>query len=127
MSSETVLIENESDFMSSSERVMGLDRMGSSFPTRLSFMRTLIRRMSRENWKFERTRREVDKDGYGLSVYSVTTPNRTYSLVGFTQEIPADMRTDRVIAEVWDATFNLFDGVSTYSSISSFSPNPPHH
>jgi hypothetical protein len=79
MSSETVLIENESDFMRSPETVMRLDRMGSSFPTRLSFMRTLIRRMSRENWKFERTRREVDKDGYGLSVYSVTTPNRTYS------------------------------------------------
>ena len=88
MSTETVSIENESNFMRSPEKVMRLDRMGSSFPTRLSFMRTLIRRMSRENWKFERTRREVDKDGYGLSVYSVTTPNRTYSLVGFTQEIP---------------------------------------
>ena len=98
MASESVLIDLESDFMRSPEKVMRLDRMGSSFPTRLSFMRTLIRRMSRENWKFERTRREVDKDGYGLSVYSVTTPNRTYSLIAFTQEIPADMRTDRVIA-----------------------------
>ncbi|MDA9031257.1 hypothetical protein N9I31_05410 [Candidatus Pseudothioglobus singularis] len=125
MSNETVLIENESDFMRSPETVMRLDRMGSSFPTRLSFMRTLIRRMSRENWKFERTRREVDKDGYGLSVYSVTTPNRTYSLVGFTQEIPADMRTDRVIAEVWDATFNLFDGVPTQEDIDYLAQNTP--
>ena len=47
MSSESVLIDIESDFMRSPEKVMRLDRMGSSFPTRLSFMRTLIRRMSR--------------------------------------------------------------------------------
>jgi len=60
MSSESVLIDIESDFMRSPEKVMRLDRMGSSFPTRLSFMRTLIRRMSKENWQFKRTLRKVD-------------------------------------------------------------------
>lgn len=125
MASESVLIDLESDFMRSPEKVMRLDRMGSSFPTRLSFMRTLIRRMARENWKFERTRREVDKDGYGLSIYAVTTPHRTYSLVGFTQKIPDEMRTDRVIAEVWDATFNLFDGVPTQDDIDYLANNTP--
>ena len=125
MTTETLIIDNESDFMRSPEKVMRLDRMGSSFPTRLSFMRTLIRRMARENWKFERTRREVDKDGYGLSIYAVTTPHRTYSLVGFTQKIPDEMRTDRVIAEVWDATFNLFDGVPTQDDIDYLANNTP--
>ena len=125
MTTETLTIDNESDFMRSPEKVMRLDRMGSSFPTRLSFMRTLIRRMARENWKFERTRREVDKDGYGLSIYAVTTPHRTYSLVGFTQKIPDEMRTDRVIAEVWDATFNLFDGVPTQEDIDYLANNTP--
>ena len=125
MTTETLTIDNESDFMRSPEKVMRLDRMGSSFPTRLSFMRTLIRRMARENWKFERTRREVDKDGYGLSIYAVTTPHRTYSLVGFTQKIPDEMRTDRVIAEVWDATFNLFDGVPTQDDIDYLANNTP--
>ena len=125
MTTETLTIDNESDFMRSPEKVMRLDRMGSSFPTRLSFMRTLIRRMARENWKFERTRREVDKDGYGLSIYAVTTPHRTYSLVGFTQKIPDEMRTDRVIAEVWDATFNLFDGVPTQDDIDYLAKNTP--
>ena len=104
---------------------MRLDRMGSSFPTRLSFMRTLIRRMSRENWQFKRTLRKVDKDGYGVSVYSAITPKRTYSLIAFTQEIPADMRTDRVIAEVWDATFSLFDGVPTQEDIDYLAENTP--
>ena len=125
MSTETVSIENESNFMRSPEKVMRLDRMGSSFPTRLSFMRTLIRRMSKESWKFERTLRNVDKDGYGVSVYSAITPKRTYSLIAFTQEIPADMRTDRVIAEVWDATFSLFDGVPTQDDIDYLSNNTP--
>ena len=125
MSSESVLIDIESDFMRSPEKVMRLDRMGSSFPTRLSFMRTLIRRMSKENWQFKRTLRKVDKDGYGVSVYSAITPKRTYSLIAFTQEIPADMRTDRVIAEVWDATFSLFDGVPTQEDIDYLAENTP--
>jgi len=125
MSSEVVLVDKESDFMRSPEKVMRLDRMGSSFPTRLSFMRTLIRRMSKENWKFERTLRNVDKDGYGVSVYSAITPHRTYSLIAFTQEIPADMRTDRVIAEVWDATFSLFDGVPAQEDIDYLANNTP--
>ena len=125
MSSESVLIDIESDFMRSPEKVMRLDRMGSSFPTRLSFMRTLIRRMSKENWQFKRTLRKVDKDGYGVSVYSAITPKRTYSLIAFTQEIPADMRTDRVIAEVWDATFSLFDGVPTQKDIDYLAENTP--
>ena len=125
MSSESVLIDIESDFMRSPEKVMRLDRMGSSFPTRLSFMRTLIRRMSKENWQFKSTLRKVDKDGYGVSVYSAITPKRTYSLIAFTQEIPADMRTDRVIAEVWDATFSLFDGVPTQEDIDYLAENTP--
>ena len=125
MTTETALIDIDSDFMRSPEKVMRLERMGSSFPTRLSFMGTLIRRMTKENWKFERTRYEVDKDGYGVSVYSTSTPHRTYSLIAFTQEIPAEMRTDRVIAEVWDATFNLFDGIPSQEDIDYLANNTP--
>jgi len=125
MTADTALLDIDSDFMRPPEQVMRLDRMGSSFPTRLSFMRTLIRRMSKENWKFERISREVDKDGYGVSVYSAITPLRTYSLIAFTQEIPAEMRTDRVIAEVWDATFSLFDGIPAQDDIDYLANNTP--
>ena len=92
-------------------QVMRLDRMGSSFQTRLSFMRSLVRRMSRENWSFERLRFDVDEQGFGTSVYAVVTPKRTYSLVVFTNDLNPEERTDRVIAEAWDATFSLFDGI----------------
>ena len=51
--------------MRSPEKVMCLSRMGSSFQTRLSFMRSLTRRISREKWKFEKLRFDLDENGYG--------------------------------------------------------------
>ena len=125
MTSDFKISDESEDFMRSPEKVMRLHRMGSSFPTRLSFMRTLIRRMSKENWKFERALFEVDKQGYGVSVYTASTPLRTYSLIAYTQEIPPEMRTDRVIAEVWDATFSLFDGVPSREDIDYLAENTP--
>ncbi|MDC0077956.1 hypothetical protein OAJ98_03115 [Deltaproteobacteria bacterium] len=111
--------------MRSPEKVMHLSRMGSSFQTRLSFMRSLTRRIHREKWEFEKIRFDVDKDGYGVSVYAVHTLERTYSLITFTNAIAPEMRTDRVVAEVWDATFNLFDGVPTEADIKRLSLNTP--
>ena len=111
--------------MRSPEKVMRLSRMGSSFQTRLSFMRSLTRRISREKWKFEEIRFDVDKYGYGVSVFAVHTPEHIYSLVVFTNEIAPEMRSDRVVAEVWDATFNLFDGVPTEEDIKRLSVNTP--
>lgn len=107
------------------EQVMGLARMGASHQTRLSFMRSLVRRMASENWRFERLRFDVDKDGYGVSVYAAHAPKHTYSLVAFTQELAPDERTDRVIAESWDATFNLFDGVPCDADIARLAENTP--
>ena len=111
--------------MRSPEKVMRLSRMGSSFQTRLSFMRSLTRRIHTEKWEFEKIRFDVDKDGYGVSVYAVHTLERTYSLITFTNAIAPEMRTDRVVAEVWDATFNLFDGVPTEADIKRLSLNTP--
>ena len=109
----------------SPESLMRLDRMGASFPTRLSFMRTLIRRMARECWKFERLRFEVDDQGFGTSVYAAHTPQRTYSLIAFSHALEPDQRTDRVIAEAWDATFNLFDGIPEQEDLDRLRENTP--
>ena len=43
-------------------------------------------------------------------VYAAVTPERCYSLVGFSHHLDPEERTDRVIAEAWDTTFTLFDG-----------------
>ena len=74
-------------------------------------MRILLRCMGRERWHVERTHFDLDEAGYGCAIYQVTAPTATYSLIAYSQYLdPAD-RTDRVIAEAWDATFVLFDGI----------------
>jgi hypothetical protein len=107
------------------EEVMRLARMGSFHPTRLSFMRVLLRRLEKEGWTFERRVWEVDAMGVGHAVYTVQGPTRAYSLVAFAHDLPDDQRSDRVIATAWDATFALFDGVPRASDIHRLSENVP--
>tara|TARA_B100002052_G_C15874067_1_gene596109 strand:- start:809 stop:2482 length:1674 start_codon:yes stop_codon:yes gene_type:complete len=107
------------------EQIMRLDRMGASHQTRLSFMRALVRQMSKERWRFERLRFDLDPNGYGTSIFAIHTPNRTYSLIAFTHALNPDQRTDRVIAEAWDATFSLFDGVPTDADLARLAHNTP--
>ena len=45
------------------ETVMRLDRLGSFHQSRLSFMRTLLRRMKRERWTFSRPVFDIDGSG----------------------------------------------------------------
>ena len=107
------------------ETVMRLARLGSFHQCRLSFMRTLLRRMKRENWQFDRPIFDIDEKGVGVAVYSAIGPERTYSLVCFAHDLPPDQRSDRVIAHAWDSTFTLFDGVPTADDIERLSWNVP--
>ena len=106
-------------------RVMRLKRLGSLHQCRLSFMRILTRRMSRENWTFTRPVFDIDANGGGRAVYSASGPECTYSLVAFAHDLPAEKRSDRVIAEAWDATFTLFDGVPTEADLDRLAANVP--
>ncbi len=87
--------------------VMRLSRLGRFHPTRLSFARVLVRRMAREGWRIETAVRDLDDDGYGRAAYRVHTPTGALGFAAFSHHLdPAD-RTDRVIAERWDASFAL--------------------
>ena len=92
------------------ETVMRLDRMGASHPTRLSFMRQLIRRMHEERAAASCDLWEIDTLGFGRAVYSLRLGGRPYSLCAFSCPLADDDRTDRVIAEAWDTTYVLYDG-----------------
>jgi len=52
--------------------VMDLNRLGTLYPYPLSFMRCLMRRIMREQWRIIPTIFDLDKDGYGDVVYEVT-------------------------------------------------------
>ncbi|MGI9594952.1 MAG: hypothetical protein ACR2QK_02255 [Acidimicrobiales bacterium] len=95
----------------SPDEVMQLDRMGAFFPTRLSFMRSLIRDLDADGCQVTRPVWEIDDDGYGRAVYAVDFGGHTYSLVAFSTPLAPEDRTDRVIAQAWDSSYVLFDGV----------------
>lgn len=107
------------------DRVMRLARLGAMHQCRLSFMRILTRRMAREGWRFARPVFAFDECGMGHAVYTAKTPERTYSLVAFGHDLPDEMRSDRVIATAWDATFTLFDGIPTDEDIARLAQNVP--
>lgn len=111
--------------MRPANQVMKLDRLGSSHQTRLNFMRTLLRRLKRENWRFDRPVWSVNDNGEGYAVYSAHGPRHTYSLVAFSHDLDPELRSDRVIATAWDSTFCLFDGIPTADDIERLSKNVP--
>ena len=88
-------------------------------------MRQLIRRMNREGWRIRQERFALNDEGYGKALYVVSTPKRHYSLVCFSHHLEPKRRTDRVIAEAWDATFTLFDGVPTDADIDRLAKQTP--
>ncbi|HKF60754.1 MAG TPA: hypothetical protein VKB42_05295 [Dongiaceae bacterium] len=105
--------------------VMRLARLGSFHPTRLSFTRSLIRRMGRESWRFHRRHSALDASGYGRIVYEIETPRGRLSFCGFSNPLAPEERTDRVIAEKWDAAFALSAGRIGDSAIERLSQSTP--
>ena len=109
----------------SPDAVMRLARMGAMFPTRLSFLRTLMRRLSAEEVAVTRPHWAMDADGYGYGVYQLDLGGFTYSLVAVSNRLDPSRRTDRVIAEAWDAAFVLYDGVPDQGEIDRICANAP--
>ena len=105
--------------------VMKLARMGSFHQSRLSFMRVLLRCLKAENWRFRRGEWRIDEHGVGVATYEAIGPERTYTLVAFAHDLPEEKRSDRVIAEAWDATFTLHDGTISQNDISRLAANVP--
>ena len=105
--------------------VMKLSRLGAFHPTRLSFTRTLIRRMARENWCFEIGAKNLDLNGFGSITYLVHTPKGSVSFVAFSTPIDDSDRTDRVIAEKWDLTFAMVNGIAGPADIERLADQVP--
>ena len=101
----------------SPETVMRLSRMGQAFPTRLSFLPTLLRRLHKSAAKINRDIWEINSQGYGYALYSVSVDGYIYSLIAVSNFIDNAQRSDRVIADAWDSAFVLYDGTPTSDEI----------
>ncbi len=107
------------------DTVMRLSRMGSAHQTRLSFMRVLLRGLQRGGWTVTRDQWEIDAKGVGHAVYRAEGDGQCYSLVAFAHDLPDALRSDRVIAEAWDATFALVDGAATANDVARLAAQVP--
>jgi hypothetical protein len=105
--------------------VMRLARMGAAHQTRLSFLRAMLRCAARDGWRFTRPRFDIDARGVGVAIYCVAIGAQTCSLVAFGHDLPVERRTDRVIADAWDATFVLYDGVPGDAEVERLRQNVP--
>ncbi|MGQ3213431.1 MAG: hypothetical protein ACT6U0_06835 [Shinella sp.] len=105
--------------------VMRLRRMGASFPTRLSFLRSLIRCLAASGTTVRRPVWNMDDEGFGDAVYTLKLGGHDYSLVAFSCPLPDDQRSDRVIAEAWDTSYVLYDGIPDAAEIDRLRANAP--
>ena len=104
---------------------MELPRLGAFSSSRLSFARSLIRKMARQRWQVTQTRFDLDADGYGEVIYRIQTPQARYHVVIFSRYLDDAQRSDRVIAEAWDLTFGLVEGDVEDDLMVSMSENIP--
>ncbi|MBD1557749.1 hypothetical protein HC752_12480 [Vibrio sp. S9_S30] len=105
--------------------VMDPERLGAMHQTRISFVRTLIRKMAHQQWRVTQHQWELCPQGFGHVVYQLKTPENRYHLVVFCSEIEDDERNDRVIAEKWDVTFALVEGDVSQALLNRLRENVP--
>jgi hypothetical protein len=105
--------------------VMRLNRMGSFHQTRLSFMRVLLRKLKTGNWTFDQPIWRMNHKGVGVATYCARGPGCTYTLIVFSHDLKDELRSDRVIAKAWDATFTLCDGEVDEDQIERLCNNVP--
>ena len=103
--------------------VMKLSRLGSFHQSKLSFLRSFIREF--KDWNYKRNIFDIDKNGYGIAVYSLEKNKKNYSLVCFANYLNPEERSDRVIANKWDTTFVLHDGIPTLEDLERLKNNVP--
>ena len=105
--------------------VMNAERLGAMHQTRISFVRTLLRKIDREQWTLSTHLWDLDDNGYGKVIYRLQTPEHTYHLVVFCNEIADEERNDRVIAQKWDVTFGLVFGEIGQELLDNLKANVP--
>ena len=118
------MLDHVNQIESPAHSVMRLARMNKQ-PHKLSFSRQIIRRMLSDGSAVDRCVWDMNADGHGRAVYTVHVGGYPYSLVAISNALDDSMRSDRVIAEAWDACFTLFDGIPTADDLDRLANNQP--
>jgi hypothetical protein len=87
--------------------------------SRLSFLRCVVRRMVAERWRIETERFDIDAEGRGTAVYRLDNPGRTLWFVVFSDNLPEERRTDRIVENHYDGEAFLCLGPPSAAQIES--------
>ncbi|MCZ2403012.1 hypothetical protein IV498_07395 [Paenarthrobacter sp. Z7-10] len=93
------------------EAVLCGSDMNGAWGTRHSFARTMLRRAASHQWRVTKSRLELDELGRGTAVYTIDAEGYSLKFIAFCQALEESERTDRVIANAWDVTAALIEGV----------------
>lgn len=99
--------------------VMSPNRLAAIQPSAISGARAMITKMVRERWDISNIRFDVDADAVGTVVYSIRTPTREFSFIGFSRAPASKARTGRIIGQAWDMMGTLNEGPATEADIES--------
>ena len=116
---------NAEDTLRSADIIMAPERLGAMHQNRISFVRSLVRKMAQQKWQVTQHEWQLSPQGFGHVIYKLATPNHVYHLVVFCDEIADNERNDRVIAEKWDVTFALVYGSVNVKLIEELRANVP--
>ena len=105
--------------------VMDIDRLGSMHQSRLSFMRSLVRRVMQQQWSIDYSQFDLDQNGYGTAIFRIQAQHDLYNLVIFSNYLADEDRNDRVIADQWDLTFALCLGEVSQAQVEEMRDNVP--
>ena len=111
-------------FLDNKTNTMTLKKMGSRYPSLLSFARSMIRTMLKEKWKIKCVKFNLDKNGYGCAIYEVLIKKKIYSLVCFSQyledkerlselKIPSNILDDEENCSHSPSSIGLFNSLKT--------------
>lgn len=101
------------------------EQLGAFHQTRISFARSLLRKIAREEWQIERTRFDLDVNGFGRCIYRVDAKGVRYSLVVLSHYLDPAERSDRVIARKWDVACALCEGDIDAARLAELEANIP--
>ena len=97
--------------------VMTPARLAAIQPSRISGARAFMNKMVRERWDVSVVRFDIDENAAGTFVYSIKTPDREFSFVGFSFPPSRTARTGRIIGRAWDMMGTLNEGPATDADI----------
>lgn len=81
--------------------------------------------MMNQRWQIQRSRFDLDGEGFGTVIYRIDTPSAHYHCVIFSAYLPPEKRSDRVIADQWDVTFVLVAGDVDAAQLDELARNVP--